>query len=490
MRTFIILGLLTTGVHLSFAQTNWTTPVPLTTGDHDNFHPTIANGELYLFSEEELLAFSRNGRNICVLRTTNNGEAWVDSVYYVTRDSANNDFPSLAGHLGTAMLVWQASKNGNLDIYYSTYNQSMWTAPQAVTTDAEDDMFPHVTLGTDRYYLTWERRGRILFSEYGGTSWSPAQTVSQLGDTLNHHPQVGSVHIPSTIQVVIWEKRKEPDTTYALMCAYRDGTAWTTSDTLVSTGDNRRPRFFKYDWTSTVQWERLVQGGVRCYSGHGHISGGRFQLDLMGLLIDNSTEYQRNISVNGLAVITSQHTPQSFPYIVAAWESPTLLLDSIGVVRWPTYPLSQRLGASNALSNRNPDVSQGMGISSGRVRVWVVWEALVYGKWQLYASNTIVSIPGAVDDANHNPGSFALMQNYPNPFNPSTRIQFKVRGSGLVSLKVYDVLGREIATLVNELVKTGNYEETFNASGMASGTYFYQLCAPGFAQTRKLMVVK
>lgn len=86
--------------------------------------------------------------------------------------------------------------------------------------------------------------------------------------------------------------------------------------------------------------------------------------------------------------------------------------------------------------------------------------------------------------------TFRLEQNYPNPFNPSTRIAFAVQGSGFTTLKVFDMLGREVATLVNENVQAGNHERTFDAAGLASGVYFYRIDAGSFSQTRKLLLLR
>jgi hypothetical protein len=83
-----------------------------------------------------------------------------------------------------------------------------------------------------------------------------------------------------------------------------------------------------------------------------------------------------------------------------------------------------------------------------------------------------------------------LYQNYPNPFNPSTRIRFQTSGPGLVTIKLYDALGREVTTLVNEDLLAGRYERTFDVTGLASGVYLYRLTVGGFNQTRRLVVVK
>ncbi len=75
--------------------------------------------------------------------------------------------------------------------------------------------------------------------------------------------------------------------------------------------------------------------------------------------------------------------------------------------------------------------------------------------------------------------SFSLNQNYPNPFNPSTTIKYQLPSDGFVTLKVYDILGREITTLVNEYKQGGSYDVKFNASELSSGIYFYKITANG-----------
>jgi phosphatidylserine/phosphatidylglycerophosphate/cardiolipin synthase-like enzyme len=88
------------------------------------------------------------------------------------------------------------------------------------------------------------------------------------------------------------------------------------------------------------------------------------------------------------------------------------------------------------------------------------------------------------------PASFSLLQNYPNPFNPSTKIQYSLPSNRLVALKVYDLLGREVATLVNEKQAAGSYQVEFSTNGFASGVYFYRLRAGSSVETKKMLLMK
>jgi hypothetical protein len=88
------------------------------------------------------------------------------------------------------------------------------------------------------------------------------------------------------------------------------------------------------------------------------------------------------------------------------------------------------------------------------------------------------------------PSSYKLEQNYPNPFNPSTTIKFSIPKDGYVTIKLYDMLGKEITTLVSDPYRAGEYRVDFNASNLPSGTYFYRLEANGFTDTKKMILIK
>jgi len=107
-----------------------------------------------------------------------------------------------------------------------------------------------------------------------------------------------------------------------------------------------------------------------------------------------------------------------------------------------------------------------------------------------FTANTAVT---SVNEVSYKPENYSLSQNYPNPFNPSTKINYGVKEGGQVTLKVYNILGVEIATLVNGYKPAGTYEAFLNASatgGLSSGVYIYSLSVNGFRQTRKMILEK
>ena len=92
------------------------------------------------------------------------------------------------------------------------------------------------------------------------------------------------------------------------------------------------------------------------------------------------------------------------------------------------------------------------------------------------------------DEINLN--SYELKQNFPNPFNPSTQINYNVAESGFVNLKVYNILGMEVATLINEYKPAGSYQVSFDGKDLPSGVYIYNLSVNDFTNTRKMILEK
>lgn len=129
--------------------------------------------------------------------------------------------------------------------------------------------------------------------------------------------------------------------------------------------------------------------------------------------------------------------------------------------------------------------------SNDTVFVAVLWKHTQFGKTDIWMARTPFNpIISGVEKEEKQVSSFRLLQNYPNPFNPSTVLSYKLPISSLVTIKVYDVLGREVQTLVDERQNAGNHSVTFSASNLPSGVYFYRLQAGNYSATKKLLLLK
>jgi len=143
-----------------------------------------------------------------------------------------------------------------------------------------------------------------------------------------------------------------------------------------------------------------------------------------------------------------------------------------------------------------------LGTASGYASTWAVaWDenknlysqsyfGWTVEKWNYDGTLPTIPVTGVEEIGGILPEGYALHQNYPNPFNPVTNIEFSLPISGFVSLKVYDLLGREVMTLVNEEKTAGAYRASFDASSLPSGTYLYTLRAGAYQETKKMVLVK
>jgi subtilisin-like proprotein convertase family protein len=142
----------------------------------------------------------------------------------------------------------------------------------------------------------------------------------------------------------------------------------------------------------------------------------------------------------------------------------------------PTSPLSAFNG-QDAYGWWRFRVSDGAGGDTGHVGQYCI---------QIYSGGTLTGL----SNIGILPTKFELSQNYPNPFNPTTKINFAIPKQGLVTMKIYDVLGREVRTLINEIKPAGNYTVDFNASELSSGVYFYRVQSGDFSDIKRMILIK
>lgn len=163
--------------------------------------------------------------------------------------------------------------------------------------------------------------------------------------------------------------------------------------------------------------------------------------------------------------------------------------------RFRPQAVSGALGAGNMGDN--------LGLTSGNGKLYPVWMANYTGIFQVWSANIDYTTIGIQQIGNEIPKEFELKQNYPNPFNPVTKIRFatplnppfdkggNVRSTGgFTFLSVYDILGREVATLVNEQLQPGVYEVNFDGTNLPSGIYFYVIRSGNFTDSKKMLMIK
>jgi len=154
------------------------------------------------------------------------------------------------------------------------------------------------------------------------------------------------------------------------------------------------------------------------------------------------------------------------------------LLDAVGQT-WAEYSIG--FAASNAPTSVGKKLGVLIKNSSVIASSWAAADDI-----RINANHSVT----AVSEGQMQPNTFALKQNYPNPFNPSTNISYTLKNSGKVRLSVYDILGREVAVLANEIQTAGQHEVKFLANGLSSGIYFYKLQSTNGVITKKMLLMK
>ena len=398
--------------------------------------PTDDQVVLAAVNENVCWGVTRNPGVSYVTRTTDGGTTWVAS----NLSSLNSFFSIASFNADTAWIAANGTANGS--IYNTTDGGLNWT--EQLTTSGL--MFVVRFFDSDNGVCIGDGNGvhpEIYTTTDGGTIWTPVPS-SNIPD-LNSEG-----FIPANSWVVdntIWA----PTNGGSLYKSTNRGLTWDTTRNVVNTG------------------------GSYC----------AFKDTLNGLLCGSLAHVVKRTTDGGATWDSTETKPEGISTLFMSYISGTI--GSYVITATPPHGPSP--GSAYTLDNgetwtvvdsvnhqRAAFVSPSVGWSWGGPNIIYTW-----------TGNPLIT---SVEYTNEIIRDFHLEQNYPNPFNPSTTISFSIPTSEFISLKIYNVLGREVATLVNEEKPTGNYEVNFNATNLSSGIYFYTLQAGKNIQTKKLVLMK
>ncbi len=450
------------------------------------------------------VGFATGATNNSLYQTKDSGETWnwIGSGNAISLSFANGKTGFGVGGAGN---IIRTQDSGETWQSYSSPIQS---------TFLRDISFIDSTTGV---VTGWD--GEILRTTNGGASWDSRWSAGYgyfnsvvLKDSAGFVAGGAGTILSTTNQGVDWEIHKSGTANNLNGINFHDSTALAVGDS----GLILRSTNMGVSWTpvqSGTNWG--LQSIAMVDDDTMIIVGGEPYIDKGGLIL-RSTD--KGISWTNILGVT--------PFIinrVAVYENVAVAVSLRGIIYVSTNygrTWTQRsLGIQDDLygialgSKGNGIICTGSGgvySTSDTGKSWID-EKSVTASW-LYSvsflkSNTaimvglystilqlITSASTTVDQSfsplNLTPKQYRLNQNYPNPFNPSTKISYRLPKSSFVTLKVYDIIGREVSMLVNETQNAGTYEVSFDASHLASGVYFYRLEVGSFVQTKKLVVVK
>ena len=407
--------------------------------------------------------------------STNNGMTWSNQKTITNDDleraTMTSDVHPSSAYFGRSYAVWvKFAPPFPLNFVYTDDGGANWSAPAQINNPIQRSAGGDITMGPDgKVYACWagvisvspftEDFVGIASSSNGGASWQVIENAFDMNGINGLLTQKGNIRVNGLPNIAI-------DTTGG----NRHGWIY-----IVTTQKNLSPAGSDPD----VILNRSTNGGASWSAG---IRVNQDQLNNGKIQYFPAVHVDKIGGLNMIFYDDRNTTSDSSGVFLARSED--------GGNTWKEFEISDR--------NFKPLPIGGLGqgyqgdnisITSSSGKLWPVWMDNRTGIYQIWTVPIELSSVNVEEISNH-VFDFKLLQNYPNPFNPSTRIQYSVRSTQNFSLKVYDVLGKEIATLVDEEKPAGEYEVEFNGSELTSGIYFYQLKAVEITQTKKMILLR
>ncbi len=392
-------------------------------------------------------------------------------------------------------LFWQTNENGNWDIAHRTLKESLWLDKKLIVDTQSDETNPSLVLGKNH---TFEERYEIEFTyEKENNVWLYQQKDSIINneiifksnDTVKYS-QASGIHYsgqpmaPQGLYLAATAKSHDSSSVIVFRFKALNDSVWSPIYRLYGSGYCENPKFcnpfFYYPFLS---FERTSLNKKEIYIIR--------ELDYFGQIpnavplvdYENKSTSGFNFFIYGIVGKLSKYTDY---YFFDPHSYKIISNDSVYIARpWShwnqdeefyTKVLDTRIGVGN------------LGWGNWGFISYIIWEDSSNGHINLYGVKRLDEI-GAVSDKILT-NNFILHQNFPNPFNPKTILKYELLSRDFVSLKIYDVLGNEIAALVNEEKDAGEYNKTFDGINLASGIYMYQLSVGKNHLSKKMVLLK
>lgn len=410
-------------------------------------------------------------------RSTDRGITWSSDIHLVANPSATA-LPAIAVDGPIVHVVWEDVRTDEDKIFYkrSSDNGLSWGPDVQISHGTIwESNFPSISISGSDVHVVWEdeRYGPEIYYERStdkGLTWG-AETRLTFDPDESLRPCVSAsgqvVHVVWTDllaenQQIYYKRSDDGGTTWGA------NTRFTTDSTKSS-----NPSVSSYGSLECVVWQN-IRYGWEIYAKISTNAGLTWGPDIR--LTENPyNSFYPNVTVSGANIHVVWQDVRD-----GNWEIYYKLSTDAGLT-W---------GADERLTNAPFDSFYPSVTVSGTI-VHVNWQDNRDGNYEIYYKRDSTGNPiGIKSISSEIPKSYNLLQNYPNPFNPSTNIEFSLPKSSNVELAIFDVLGRKIATLVNQQLNTGSYLVDWNATDFPSGIYFYRLIARDYIETRKMVLNK
>jgi hypothetical protein len=472
-------------------KAQWQPDTRLTTNTGNSWDPTMAT------AGQVLNAVWRDYRDgiweIYFKRSTNNGNSWGQDIRLTNNAQVSyNSCQSIVySELSLVHLIWSGQRDGNYEIYYkrSTDVGLNWGTDIRMTNNTSVSEDPSIAVSGQLVHIVWrdEREGNAEIyykrSTDAGLSWGTDTRLTNSTGTSTRP----SVTVSGSVIHIVWEDTRDGNSEIYYKRSSDGGLSWGT-DIRLTNNPSTSYTNYNYAWCIAssgnvihVVWWDFRDNNSEIYYKRSADGGLNWGTDIRMTNNSSTSEYP-SVSASGLNVHILWIDSRDGNHEVYYKHS------TDGGINW---------GADYRLTN-NSYTSEHSSVTQSGSSVHVLWEDTRDGNWEIYYKRDTTGNPIGIKNINSEiPEEFKLYQNYPNPFNPTTLINFSVAIPSYqvvklihVKIMVYDILGREIATIVNEEMKPGNYVVEFKGNEHSSGIYYYQLKAGDYMNARKMILLK
>lgn len=464
---------------VSFAQ--WQPEVRLTFAPGDSYEPLNSSKGIALNGNtvHVVWADERDGnREIYYKRSTDKGLTWGPDIRF-TNNPASSWRPSVSVNGTTVHLVWCDEASGNFEIYYkrSTDDGINWSENIRITFDSARSWAPSLAVNGSFLHIVWPESRDLNEEVYykrssdNGLSWGP-DTRLTYDSSGTYYP---SVAVSGSNVHVVWYDFRTGRRTVFYKRSTNGGTNWGADTQLTfSASESYNAAVCVSGSAVHVAWQDKRYGAEEIFYMHS-IDGG--------------------LSWSGENRISSNFGISWYPSISAAQNNIHLVWQDNTSGNYEIYYDRSTDGGLNwnQISQLTNDTAESLRPSIAILDslVHVVWNDKRDGNFEVYYKRNPTGNPIGINNISGIiPFAYSLSQNYPNPFNPVTNVKFSIVNTEDVKIVVYDIMGREVQTLVNEKLQPGTYETTLDGSALNSGVYFYKLITHRYTETKKMILLK
>ena len=454
-------------IFASFLDAQSFTTSPFITIPGNNSQIDVVNGYFYYTAPSAFICWVNQYDSVykVYLRQTS-PDSGKNILIFSDTNQIENPKIAFIDYSSNLRIVWQSYINNHWQILSREIINDTLGNVVSMTDSTNDNIMP--ALGSQ--ILAWIQNGNLLVRFLDS-----AKTSIIMLDSVNcSNPKVWKWNIDIDYEKGLTGNRQ----IYSASYNGYPNPAWNFTK-ISGVGDNINSSIGNFEFSTNSSAYQTLQNGV---------------WKIVSNIISNDTTGNINYNCENPCIFTYQLvTKRSAIYIpfFIAYDTDSLKSNREIIYRpayWVQYPDSIINLSNSPGDDYKPVISF---YHSDTTYLAIFWTHEENGKKDIWMAKTIYKIDiGAVKEPAQSLDNFSLEQNYPNPFNPVTTINYTIAAKELVSIKVYDVLGNEIATLVNEEKPAGNYSVNFNASKLSSGVYFYRMQAGGFVETKKLILMK